>query len=149
LDGVSFAGCLLGKSAAPQRALFWHFPHYTNQGSCPSGAMREGRWMLVEYYENDKRELYDLATDLSEKQDVSSRHPDQVEKMHSALDAWRGDLQVQHNRPNPDFDPVKSRPLYIDVDASRFDPAKADKKQWQTMWSWREKMNAALREKTK
>ncbi len=61
LDGISFAPALTGRGPAPQRPLFWHFPHYTNQGSRPSGAMRDGNWVYVEYYDEAKSELYNLA----------------------------------------------------------------------------------------
>ena len=58
--------------------------------------------------------------------------------------AWRKDVNAQENAPNPDFDPAKYRELYIDVDASRFAPAKADNAQWERMWQWRKKMDAVL-----
>jgi arylsulfatase A-like enzyme len=73
LDGVSLAPLLTGRGPAPQRGLFWHFPHYTNQGSRPSGAMREGNWMLVEYYDEERVELYDLSADPSETRNVAGQ----------------------------------------------------------------------------
>jgi arylsulfatase A-like enzyme len=146
LDGVSFAACLTGRGPAPQCPLFWHFPHYTNQGSRPSGAMREGHWMMVEYYDEEKTELYDLRTDLGQRQDLAGQQPERTARMRAALAAWRKDVNAQENSPNPDFDPAKYRELYIDVDASRFEPAKADHAQWEQMWDWRKKMNAAVRE---
>lgn len=146
LDGVSFAACLTGRGPAPERPLYWHFPHYTNQGSRPSGAMREGPWMLVEYYDVEKDELYDLRTDLGQRQDLSAQQPERTARMRAALAAWRKDVGAQENRPNPDFDAAKFRQLYIDVDASRFEPAKADHAQWEQIWDWRKKMNAVVRE---
>ncbi|MDD4869807.1 MAG: sulfatase, partial [Kiritimatiellae bacterium] len=62
LDGISFAVGLNGHGHMPQRSFFWHFPHYTNQGSRPSGAMREGDWLLVEFYDEEQAELYNLRT---------------------------------------------------------------------------------------
>lgn len=41
----------------------WHLPHYNNQGNRPAGAIREGRWKLVERYDDGRVELYDLASD--------------------------------------------------------------------------------------
>ena len=76
LDGVSFAALLRGTGPAPQRPLFWHFPHYTNQGSRPSGAVREDHWILVEYYDEPRTELYDLRRDISQQHDVAAEHPD-------------------------------------------------------------------------
>jgi len=59
LDGVSFAALLTGKGPAPKRSFFWHFPHYTNQGSRPGGAMRGGNLVIIDYYDTDAPELYD------------------------------------------------------------------------------------------
>ena len=64
--------------------------------------------------------------------------------MSAALAAWRKDVNAQVNKPNPHFDPVKYRQLYIDVDASRFDPATADEAEWEKMWQWRKNMNAVV-----
>jgi arylsulfatase A-like enzyme len=144
LDGVSFAALLTGRGPAPQRPLFWHFPHYTNQGSRPTGAMRDGNWMLVEYYDEEKAELYDLGKDIAEARDLAAQQPDRVASMRAALAAWRKSVAAQDNRPNPDFDPAKFRELYLDLDPSRFAPATADKTQWQSIWQWRKTMNAVL-----
>jgi arylsulfatase A-like enzyme len=151
LDGVSLAPLLTGRGPAPQRPLFWHFPHYTNQGSRPTGAMRDGNWMLVEFYDEEKAELYDLGADPGQRVDVAGRNPGRAAQMRAALARWRASVDAQENRPNPNFDPEKYRELYIDVDASRFEPAQASPAQWQTMWQWRNTMNAvlSLNQKTK
>ena len=144
LDGVSLAALLTGRGPAPQRSLFWHFPHYTNQGSRPSGAMRDDNWMLVEFYDDQTVELYDLSNDIRQTQNLASQQPDRVAGMREALAAWRKEVNAQENTPNPDFVPDKYRELYVDVDASRFEPAQADQTQWETMWKWRKTMNAVL-----
>jgi arylsulfatase A-like enzyme len=144
LDGVSLAAVLTGRGPAPVRTLFWHFPHYTNQGSRPSGAVRDGNWMLVEFYDDEAVELYDLASDIREAQNVAAEHPEQTARMRVALAAWRTEVRAQTNRPNPDFDPVRYRALYRDVDASRFDPFQADRAEWEKMWAWRKEMNAVV-----
>ena len=144
LDGVSLVPLLTGQGPAPERKFFWHFPHYTNQGSRPSGAVRDGRWMLVEYYDQEQVELYDLRQDIGETQDLAAAQPERVSSMRVALAAWRREVKAQSNTPNPDFDPLKYRQLYVDVDASRFAPAPADQARWETMWQWRKQMNRAV-----
>lgn len=144
LDGESFAALLTGRGPAPGRKLFWHFPHYTNQGSRPGGAVRDGNWMMVEYYDEEKAELYDLREDIRETRDLASSQPERVSRMREALADWRNEVNAQGNTPNPDFDPPKYRQLYEDVDASRFEPATADHAQWETMWQWRKQMNDAV-----
>lgn len=145
LDGVSFSRLLTGQGPMPPRPFFWHFPHYTNQGSRPSGAMREGNWMFVKYYDEPAMELYDLTSDISERHDAASAHPDRVARMNAQFEAWLASVGAQTNRPNPRFDPAKYRDLYIDVDASRFDPATASPGEHERMQAWRKEMDAVLR----
>lgn len=90
-DGVSFAPLLRGKKLAG-RDLFWHYPHYSNQGGGPSGAIRSGDWKLVEWFEDGRLELYNLKHDLSESKDLAAQHPDIVKDLHARLAAWRKDM---------------------------------------------------------
>lgn len=142
LDGRSFAQALLG-GTIPAAPLFWHYPHYTNQGSRPSGAMRDGAWLLVELYDEDVTELYDLSTDIGEAHDVAAQHPERVAAMKAALAAYRQANDVQYNRPNPNVDEARFRELYVAVDTSKFDPLTADEQTWQTIHAWRQRMREA------
>ena len=63
--------------------------------------------------------------------------------MRAALDAWRKENEAQYNTPNPDCDEEKFRALYVDVDASRFDPVSADEAVWARMQEWRNEMKEA------
>ena len=58
IDGRSLAGLLTEGKPLESRPLFWHYPHYANQNSRPGGAVRDGDWKLVEFFEGDRRELY-------------------------------------------------------------------------------------------
>ncbi|GIS63546.1 MAG: sulfatase [Planctomycetaceae bacterium] len=64
-DGVSFVSLLKGKTRK-RGPLLWHYPHYGNQGGAPAGAVREGRWKLIEWYEDKRVELFDLESDIGE-----------------------------------------------------------------------------------
>lgn len=148
LDGISFADGLTG-GAIPERELFWHFPHYTNQGGRPSGAVREGNWMLVEFYDENRTELYDLSTDVGEHHDLAEQDPDRVASMSAALDSWRQKLDVQYNTPNPNCNEERYRNLYVDVDPSKFDPVTADDQEWTRIREWRKVMDDVCRKKQK
>lgn len=148
LDGISFAKGLTG-GVIPERTLFWHFPHYTNQGGRPSGAVREGNWLLVELYDEEKAELYDLGADIGEKHDLAQRHPERVAAMRAALDAWRKENAVQCNTPNPGCIEEKYKALYVDVDASKFDPLAADEREWARIRQWRKGMDEVYRKEQK
>ncbi len=143
LDGVSVAPLILGKGTAPERRFFWHFPHYNNQGGRPTGAVRDGEWMFIEYYDGGGDELYDLSTDIREGNNVAPEHSDRVAGLKAALAQWRKSIDAQSNRPNPDFDPALFRQLYEQFDPSRFDPPEATDTQWQEIQQWRSGMNAA------
>lgn len=140
LDGTSFAEGLTG-GRFPDRTLFWHFPHYTNQGGRPSGVVRDGSWVLVEFYDEDKTELYNLSVEAGQKQDLAAAEPDRVAGLKSALAAWRRANHVQENRPNAECDEESFRKLYLDTDSSRFDPTVADQSSWARMEAWRAEMN--------
>jgi hypothetical protein len=64
---MSFAGLLKGGAAPKREALYWHYPHYSNQGGPPAGSVRRGDWKLIEFYEDGRLELFNLKDDLSEK----------------------------------------------------------------------------------
>ncbi len=145
LDGETLSRLLLGGDPAPRRSFFWHFPHYTNQGSQPEGAVREGDWKLIEYYEEGRVELYNLARDLGETNDLSAKEPSRVNALRGALAAWRQQVSAQTNAFNPGFQPELHRALYEDVDASRFDPPNADSRRWEQIRQWRKQMNAVRR----
>jgi arylsulfatase A-like enzyme len=145
LDGVSFAGLLVGKPPPASRAFFWHFPHYTNQGSRPGGAVRDGDWKLVEHYEDGRVELFDLASDPGEATDLAAREPKRAAELRARLAQWRLAVGAQTNTTNPNFNPDPHRGLYIDLDMSRFDPMRATPPEHAAAQLWRKQMDAAVR----
>jgi arylsulfatase A len=106
-DGVSLVALLKGTGEPKRTALFWHYPHYSNQGGKPSGAVRQGDWKLIDFYEDGKRELYNLADDIGEKNDLSAKMPDRTKELAKLLDDWRKDVKAQMPTPNPDYKPPK------------------------------------------
>jgi arylsulfatase A-like enzyme len=106
LDGRSLAAALRGESE-PERALFWHYPHYGNQGGAPAAAVRRGDWKLIEWQEDNRVELFNLAADLGEKTDLASREPARVERLRTELHAWQRDVGAKFPIPNPAYDPAK------------------------------------------
>jgi len=76
------------------RALYWHYPHYHGSGWTPGGAIRKGDWKLIEFWEYDDVELYDLSKDIGEQNDLSSQHPEKVRELQLALDKWRMNIHA-------------------------------------------------------
>lgn len=89
-DGQSVTSVLKGEPAG-ERSIFWHYPHYGNQGGSPGGAIRKGDWKLIQFFETGKLELYNLAEDPSETMDLASIHPDKTAELYTELKAWQVD----------------------------------------------------------
>ncbi len=145
LDGRSLAPLLLAKGSASARTLFWHFPHYTNQGGRPGGAIRDGRWKFIEFYDSGAQELYDLTEDPGETRNLAGSRPDEASRLHRILAAERRARGVQENQPNPAFDPARFAALYLDFDPSRFAPRTAGTREWGQVARWRRLMDEAVR----
>jgi len=107
VDGLSLVPLLKGGPFPEDRPLFWHYPHYGNQGGAPSAAVRKGPWKLIHWYEDDSWELYDVATDIGETQNLVKKHPERVAEMRTLLDAWLKDVGARFPTPNPDYDANK------------------------------------------
>ncbi len=103
-DGVSLLPVLKG-GTLPPRPLFWHYPHYANQGSKPGGSVRDGDLKLVEFYEDGRRELFDLKKDPGEARNLSADKPDAVKELAAKLAAWREAVGAKMPTPNPNYAP--------------------------------------------
>ena len=97
---------MLSGGATPERALFWHYPHYGNQGGAPGAAVRRGDWKLIEWFEDGRDELFNLAADLGEQTDLSAQEPDRVTQLHDELQAWQIQVGAQFPTPNLNYDPA-------------------------------------------
>jgi len=108
LDGLSLVPLLRGKGGFRRDALYWHYPHYSNQGGQPGAAIRQGNLKLIEFYEDSRLELYDLARDAGERNDLASSMPAKAAELHRKLQAWRASVQANMPASNPDYDPAKA-----------------------------------------
>jgi arylsulfatase A-like enzyme len=89
-DGISIVELLKGNSIK-RGPVYWHYPHYGNQGGSPGGAVRDGRYKLIQWYEDDRIELFDLQSDLAETKNLADIHPDKAKQMMTKLSDWRSD----------------------------------------------------------
>jgi arylsulfatase A-like enzyme len=129
LDGVDLSAHLLGQEKIADRDLFWHFPVYlqahhapTDQGqdplfrTRPGSSIRSGDWKLIQYFENDEYELYNLASDLSEKNNLANQEPRKVEELKTKLQAWQQQIGADiPTKLNPEYDPVVNLQLISEV----------------------------------
>jgi arylsulfatase A-like enzyme len=110
LDGVSLKPLLSGGTSLDRQSLFWHYPHYSNQGGFPGGAVREGNYKLIERYEDGNVHLFDLSKDLSERTDLASTMPDRVAAMRTCLHAWYKTVDAKFLQPKTGDGPKPWRP---------------------------------------
>lgn len=104
VDGRSLVPLLDG-TPLDREAIYFHYPHYGNQGGTPYGAVRQGKWKLIEFYEDEHTELYDLSADVGETSDQSERRPDIAVALRTALADWRESVGAELPEPNPEFEP--------------------------------------------
>ena len=101
-DGQSLAPLLRGE-AMDRGPIFWHYPHYGNQGGAPTSAVRSGNWKLIEHLEDNRLELFNLADDLSEQKNLADAKRDLRDKLHGQLTAWRKEVGAKMPTDNPGY----------------------------------------------
>lgn len=105
IDGKSIVPLLLDPEIRSEqdRAIFWHYPHISNQLGQLSGAVRIGDFKLVEHFDTGKLELYNLAEDISESNDLSGKMKEKTSQMYQQLRDWRADVDANMPIPNPEL----------------------------------------------
>jgi arylsulfatase A len=84
-------------------SLYWHYPHYHNGGATPYSAIRKGDYKLIEFFEDDHLELYNLANDIGEERNLSDSLPEMTQELWNDLQGWREEVNAQYPAKNPDF----------------------------------------------
>ena len=108
-DGRNLAPLLTGRGeiafekSAP---IFWHYPHYNRHpSSAPVSIIRSGKWKLIEFLESGKIELYNLSSDIGEKNDLASSQSDLARKLLTQLHQWKIEVRAEPMTPNPEYQP--------------------------------------------
>lgn len=102
VDGISLLPALSEKEME-QRPVFWHYPHYGNQGGTPGSSVRYGKWKLIEFFEDMHTELYDLENDPSEARNLAEINPDKRDELRQLLHNWRESICAKIPKRNPDW----------------------------------------------
>ncbi|MFK5921259.1 MAG: sulfatase [Verrucomicrobiota bacterium] len=101
-DGVSLVPVLKGGTLA-ERSLFWHYPHYGNQGGEPSAIHLRDGWKLIHYFEDGRNELYHVGRDIGEQRNLYREYPERVEAMVKELKAWQKSVAAVEPTENPNW----------------------------------------------
>ena len=131
---------------AKPRALFWHQPHYMNQGGKPAGVAREGEWKLIEQYEDGSLELYNLAKDPSETTDLAAAEPARVAALRGKLEAWRRSVGAEPIKANANFGRALWENCFVKTDVSKLQALPTSEAMRPLLAEWRKAMNDATTE---
>jgi len=104
-DGKSLVPLLKGAQKLNRKAIFWHYPHYCPQGGRPSAAVRLGDYKLIEYFEDNRVELFNLKKDIGEKNDLAAGMPGKTAELIKLLKNWYKEVDAKMPTPNPDYEP--------------------------------------------
>jgi arylsulfatase A-like enzyme len=102
-DGISILPLLKGEKVMYDRPIFWHYPHYGNQGGTPGSSIRKGDYKLIEFFEDNHVELYNLKDDIEEKNDISNDYPKITKELRNLLRNWRKSLDAKIPQKNPRY----------------------------------------------
>ena len=111
VDALSLLPLLTGRGSFKRDALYWHYPHYSNQSingghlDQPGAAIRQGDYKLIEFFQDNHVELYDLKRDLGEQNDLAKSRPQQSKQLRQKLAVWRQAVNAQIMTPNPNYKP--------------------------------------------
>ena len=73
----------------------------------PYSALRQGKWRLIEFFDDGAAELYDLETDVGERHNLAQTYPDVTGRLRQRLDQWRKEVGAQLPTPNPNYNPAQ------------------------------------------
>lgn len=139
VDGVSLLPLLKGRSIKG-RPLFWHYPHYGNQGGEPSSIIRKDGWKLIHYWEDGRNELYHLTDDIGEERDLASREPARAARLWAELQDWLKTTGARLPAPYAGYDPAAeekvrtaSQRLKVHLEEEHADCLRPD---WQPNPTW-------------
>ncbi len=107
VDGVSLVPLLQADGSPPpslaRDTIYWHYPHYGNQGGTPGCSLRSGDHKLIEFFEDGRLELYNVRDDVSEAHNLAEQEPALTAELHARLVAWRESIEAKIPQPNPDW----------------------------------------------
>lgn len=99
IDGKSIVPFLEDPGKAAHRTMVWHFPHYHGSAWRPGSAIRDGNWKLIEFYEDNMVELYDLEDDMEERVDLAEAMPEMAEKLRTLLHEELDQMGAHYPQP--------------------------------------------------
>ena len=104
-DGRSIVSLLKGERPRESRTFYWHYPHYHGSSWKPGAAIRDGDWKLIEFYHDEKVELYNLAQDIGERNELSAQNPGKARELRAKLADWQKTMKAKMPVRDPAYNP--------------------------------------------
>ena len=142
IDGYSLKNIITGQGHVPSRWLYWHYPHYGNQGGEPSSIIRSNDWKMMIYWEDHRKELYDLQSDPAEQMNVLDQYPEVVDSLSAQLQEWLHSVNAGVPEIDTEFDTIQAQTrktylkeeLYPRLEAQRLEVLSKDFKPNDDWW---------------
>ncbi len=103
-------------AAAPDRPLVWHFPNFwgplqypepvKGPGMGPSSTIRRGDWKLIYYHSDQRFELFNLAEDLGEQNNLAEAEPERLRRLAEELSNYLQECGAVMPMRKEDGEPV-------------------------------------------
>jgi arylsulfatase A-like enzyme len=108
-DGISLKPILEGKEININRPLYWHYPHYGNQGGEPSSIIQQNGWKLIHYWEDGREELFKLPSTEKDELNVIKQHPELAKKLSNQLMTWLKEVGAKYPEKDVLYDETKRK----------------------------------------
>lgn len=115
IDGISLKPILEGKDINSNRPLYWHYPHYGNQGGEPSSIIQQNGWKLIHYWEDDREELFKLPSTEKDELNVIDKHPEIAKQLSNQLLSWLKDVNAKYPKRDKEFDVTKHQKRHLNI----------------------------------
>ena len=121
IDGISLKPILEGKKTNTERPLYWHYPHYGNQGGEPSSIIQQNGWKLIHYWEDNREELFKLPSTEKDELNVINKHPKIAQKLSNQLLSWLEEVDAKYPEKDMEFDSVKRQKRLINIKTKKLE----------------------------
>ncbi|WP_299127132.1 sulfatase [uncultured Winogradskyella sp.] len=108
IDGISLKPLLKGEKLNLNRPIYWHYPHYGNQGGEPSSVIQKEGWKLIHYWEDGHQELYKLPSTEHDTLNVISKHSEIAKNLSDNLMSWLKGVNAKFPTQDPEYDAWKA-----------------------------------------
>ncbi len=121
IDGISLKPILEGKEINSNRPLYWHYPHYGNQGGEPSSIIQQNGWKLIHYWEDNREELFKLPSTEKDELNIIHKHPKIAKQLSKQLRSWLKEVDAKYPEKDMEFDSIKRQKRLTNIKTKKLE----------------------------